>query len=453
MSHDDTRLADELRDVLAPGGMTPEERREMADEARRAADAAAGAEPPRRGRVVALTAGAGAAAAVTLAWLLGAFAPTVPTEKPSPAPVAAAPATIEAERTANEAALAAPETQAALATAPEGAFAVVAGGKLIGVGTDLPKLLAAADTEFPEAAHRFVFRLGEQGDVDRGRIPDGSERLVGTGFFAAVGVEMSVGADGVELRANGKTVPGLLRGVPKVHLSYGGLARITFLESTGTPVNSTRSTSTTFTVSTGFAGTLFLPFGESYPRSEIPGFATVKDAAGQEIRCRRYLVRAAISRLEVSELVEALGSMGSGSSGGWLTDLEAAMAESKRTGRSLLVLVGEEAELPTGVLESEALRPLLDTFVRVRNPLAPGGRPAFAGAPGEAYAGLFVLHPERRPPPQFRIGGTLPLDTKTRIPNVLEFLDRESAERVPDPDPVLPAWMRARLEEILRRRR
>src|SRR5947208_13082669 len=70
-----------------------------------------------------------------------------------------APATVDAERTADVAAY--ERERAALDREHAGEWAVIAGGKVVATA----KALEDVEAKAPEAKHRFVFRVGEDGDA------------------------------------------------------------------------------------------------------------------------------------------------------------------------------------------------------------------------------------------------------------------------------------------------
>ena len=208
------------------------------------------------------------------------------------------------ERAANRAYLERPEIVARLAKAIPGSYVVVVRGKRMEIDNDLRVLLDRVRRDSFGAQHRFVFRLGEQGDAVYSRSVE-REGLAG----ARLGV-----------RAKDKS---------EVEMHLGAPDRVD-------------AVSAAILVSLDSKCPLILPRDTGFPLFEIPGAALVGKTS-----YRRYLVRVRAPDLGMDRLVEALGniSVSEDRDGNlhvaghvWLGDAVEARKRSLATRKPLLVL-------------------------------------------------------------------------------------------------------------------
>jgi hypothetical protein len=222
---------------------------------------------------------------------------------------------IAKEREANEAALASKGVKRALASATKGHFAGIAGGEFVGVAETLPGLLEMMDDEGTLAAHRFLFRVGTEGDVTyETTFP--YECVVGNRFLAETGLtfRMGRGESTFWQEEGGTPENGQTRRSPDgrpyvyVNVREPHLPR-EFPAPAGAParVGGISMTWGHFLVATGFGGPLILSWPWGFSNCEIPGLATVRDSFGGTRVFRRFLVEITVPRTEVHTHAEVLG--------------------------------------------------------------------------------------------------------------------------------------------------
>ncbi|MCZ6787685.1 MAG: hypothetical protein O7E54_11045, partial [Planctomycetota bacterium] len=290
----DSELVEEVRSALLHDAPREEERAAMA---RAALERAEQPEPRRRLVRLAPWLSAAAAAAVVFGFVLlgtdqdGAVVSRDPDRKH-------AAGTVEEERKANLEFLRSEKVQRHLRENP-GLWAAIAGGNSLVVDAPLEKVLAEIERVEPKAKHRFVWRIGEEGDVAY-NFTLGDEPWAGMEFL-----------EQTKLWQERNRQPGwwFYRWTDpkkKAWFPAGKDKRPWLPIVVGVPGRD-EGTKITFVVSTGSNCPLLLPEGHRFPRSEIPGTAVVDSGMNRaQWQLRRYLVRARIPELGLDMAVQAL---------------------------------------------------------------------------------------------------------------------------------------------------
>lgn len=210
---------------------------------------------------------------------------------------AAAPGTsVEAERDANRAAyrfLYLPE-QARLAARHRGQWLAVAGGKVVPSNgqailpaATMEEAVAAAAEAKPDAKHRFVFQVGEEGDVTWPLGGCELPHVLGTHFMALLE------RDDVRMNLSPKA-PSVVfvRGDQTTELAVAGEDTRMYVRPEVGPPGAAGAEGAAYCVSTGFGGfaTLSSASAAGLELWEIPGTALV-DGAAQRGECRRARAR------------------------------------------------------------------------------------------------------------------------------------------------------------------
>jgi hypothetical protein len=150
--------------------------------------------------------------------------------------------------------------------------------------------IAAADLELPASLHRFVFRIGEEGDASEFLGGADLRHVLGNGFF----VELEMG--GIAL--NGLGPHGSLfaaRDGLRTEITVPGPDDRMFVRPEVGPPGVSGCASELFVLSTGFGGTAVLPpetaAALSLNRWEIPGKITITAAMQAGGECRRARAR------------------------------------------------------------------------------------------------------------------------------------------------------------------
>lgn len=204
--------------------------------------------------------------------------------------------TAESERTQNLGAyrfLYLPE-QAKLAATRKGAWLAVAGGKVVpSVGqaivpaATMEQAVAAANEAKPDAKHRFVFQVGEEGDVDWPLGGCELPHVLGTYFMALLE------RDDVRMNLSPKH-PSivLVRGDQTTELAVAGADTRMYVQPEVGPPGAGGAPGAAYCVSTGFGGfaTMSAASAAGLELWEIPGTAHVAGVA-QSGDCRRARAR------------------------------------------------------------------------------------------------------------------------------------------------------------------
>jgi hypothetical protein len=266
------RLEDEIRNALLPGAPDDETR---AAWARAALDRSPA--PPRRGRLRLLWPALAAAA------LLAAFFwPHTEPERPTVALANDAEedeaakrlksTSVAEQRAANTAFLKRADADDSFDRLRKGDCVIVTGGDSLHIAKSVADAVAWADKLYPEAKHRFLFRIlnvmPPRGEiiVDRTRVAPGT---AGTWFLGNLG-ELPAKVKVLELDVHGKTV--------------------------------------TVRVDRESAAPLILPAGMTFPRFEVPGRVIIEDMDRNWRSFRRYLVRVRIEKLEFDKWIDVVGA-------------------------------------------------------------------------------------------------------------------------------------------------
>jgi hypothetical protein len=156
----------------------------------------------------------------------------------------------------------------------------------------LEECLAAAERKVPRARHRYVFRIGEEGEVRYSVLGFPARwTMSGIGLYRLLG--LTVGVDGAK-----GTTTWRLKGKEKT-FPVGKAAEmgVKLADPTGKGAREV-----TVGVSTGFNGVALLepPVSGSLglARFEIPG-ATIVKIGGAEVKCRRARVRLAVPEIDL----------------------------------------------------------------------------------------------------------------------------------------------------------
>jgi hypothetical protein len=196
---------------------------------------------------------------------------------------------VDEERRANEAAyrfLYVPDRKRLAVECSGQWIAIVAGRVVPATGPQIEPFKtmkeadAAAREAAPDAAHRFVFQIGEEGDVDWPIGGSDLRNVVGTRLLL-----LMQGMTPDEWSKSANPLDALLGGKVRALLSQGaGDARLFVRPEVG-PV-AAAGVARDFCVATGFAGTAVLPkeSAEGLSMWEIPGTARLGDGAEDESR-------------------------------------------------------------------------------------------------------------------------------------------------------------------------
>ena len=169
--------------------------------------------------------------------------------------------------------------QAALVRDHKGEWALIAGGKLVGTGKTLDDVSERA----PEAKHRFLFKVGGEGDEETQITTWYGPRFSGTALPMALGFEFRLG-------------PGWRRGEETLPRSTAEPFPRTPVE-----VRAPGAKGETLDVFIGTVGPALVLTPDDFDRlglarSEVPGTLTVKTMMGGfQVPCRRATVRVAIA--------------------------------------------------------------------------------------------------------------------------------------------------------------
>ncbi|MHC4960370.1 MAG: hypothetical protein ACYTGN_18630 [Planctomycetota bacterium] len=266
------RIENEIRTALLPGAPDDDTRAAWARAALERAPAR-----PRRGRLRLLWP---ALAAATL--LTAFFWPRTEQERPAvtlgndPEEDEAAKrlksTSVAEQRAANVKFLKDSDERGTTDNARKGDCIIVTGGDSLHIAKSVEDAVAWADKLYPEAKHRFLFRIlnvmPPRGDiiVDRTRVALGS---AGTWFLNSVGLKETE-AKQLTLEVGGKTV--------------------------------------TLRVDKESAAPLILPAGMTFPRFEVPGRVIIEDLDRNWRSFRRYLVRVKIESLKFDRWVDVVGA-------------------------------------------------------------------------------------------------------------------------------------------------
>ncbi|MFQ5845029.1 MAG: hypothetical protein ACE5JG_08580 [Planctomycetota bacterium] len=420
--HDDPELHEEIRAALLCEAVGDEERAAMA---RAALERAREPQPRRRriGKAAPWLAGAAAAAAVVVA-VVGGEGPGVGASQPGES-------TVESERARNLEFLRSKKVQKHLADNP-GLWAAVAGGDNLFVSAPLEKVLAQIEKVKPDAKHRFVWKVGEEGDVAYD-FTVGDQPWAGMEFLEQTGLWQE------RDRQPGWWFYRQTDPKKKARFPPGKDKRPWLPIVVGVP-GLDEGTTITFVVSTGSNCPLLLPEGHRFPLAEIPGEAVVTSVFLHQTqwRLRRYLVRARIPELGVDTVVEALELTQPVKKGEerlvlgevpWHPYEDEVFAVAKRSRKPLLFLIGPEPGPEVAALFSPPgdLSSLLGAFVLVypgskpvdKDPAIWGGMAASPSAPL-----LIVVYPQRGGPKLVKTGENLRLTKRTKPAELRAFLER-----------------------------
>jgi hypothetical protein len=220
---------------------------------------------------------------------------------PSHRPAHAAPSGLDAERRADEVAyqfVYLPE-QRRLAAERRGEWVAIVAGKVLpakGARVDpagtMEEAVAAAVAAAPAAKHRFVFQVGEEGDVDWPMGGCELKHVVGTGFLK------SLYADERQLKMEGlgpgEEIQALFDGAFRQITVKGQDDRMYLKPEVGAP-GAAGAASEIYCISTGFAGCATMTPATAAASGldlwEIPGAATVFGSGPDAVRCRRARAR------------------------------------------------------------------------------------------------------------------------------------------------------------------
>ena len=359
----DSELGEEIRSALLYDAPREEERAAMA---RAALERAEQPEPRRRLVRLAPWLSAAAAAAVVFGFVLpgtdhdGAIVSRDPDRKH-------AAGTVEEERKANLEFLRSEKVQRHLRENP-GLWAAIAGGDSLVVTAPLEKVLAGIERAEPKAKHRFVWRIGEEGDVAY-NLTFGDQPWAGMKFLTETRLTLGRG------KKPGWTF--YTEQDPKKQAQFVGKDKRPWLPIVVGVPGRDEGTKITFVVSTGSNCPLLLPEGHRFPLSEIPGTAVVDSGLNRaQWQLRRYLVRARIPELGFDMDVEALELAKPVKRGAerlvlgglpWLAYEDGVLEKAGREGKPVLLLFGSEVtpKLEAVFQKAGDLKPLLRRFVLV----------------------------------------------------------------------------------------
>jgi hypothetical protein len=198
-------------------------------------------------------------------------------------PYAEEPAAVAAARAKDVAFYASPAGQDARAQ-NDGTWMVIADGKLVVAADALEKVADAA----PAALHRFVFRVGEEGDVEGDATTWYADRFAGPPFLRALGLGFSMG-DGITLTKDGRSVTSEVKGVfPRLRLA---------ISAPGPQAAAPAPDPVEVLVGTVGPELMLTPYDAlrlHLARWEVPG---TQSFFGGKLPCRRALVRVSVPGL------------------------------------------------------------------------------------------------------------------------------------------------------------
>jgi hypothetical protein len=410
----DSELLEEIRIALLRDAPREEERAAMA---RAALERAEQPEPRRRlVRVAPWLIGAAAAAAVAF---------VVPSPEPAGQPIEAGQRTIEEEREANREFLRSEKVRGHLAQ-NQGHWAAIAGGHTLVIHGDLSEVLSKVEKAQPDVKHRFVWKIGEEGDVAY-NFTWGDQPWAGTKFLAETRLALGRGKKPGWTFYSEKD--------PKKRAQFTGKDNRPWLPVLLGAAGRDEGTTITFIVSSGSYCPLLLPEGHRFPLSEIPGTAVVDGDMGRsQWQLRRHLVRARIPQLGLDTVVEALELTKPVKRGAerlvlgglaWLAYEGGVLEKARREGKPVLVLIGPKPE-PQLEAPFRKARDLLERFV-LTYPASAGllekldvPPDAFKLGPGQWT--LLALHPESGDEQIVRIFSSLSFRGEVKASSLRAFL-------------------------------
>ncbi len=247
---------------------------------------------------------------------------------------------VAAEREANLAFYESDAVQKKFKTYPVGSYVGIAGGETI-VNEAEPHLVNNALKKLhPKAAHRYVFAVGMQGNINH-KTYFGTPPFVGSAFINRLGLGVAPRAGVTRYWRDDSTG----RLTHDVALRDGKGSEITLHVGS---VEGMETVKLLAGYSTASTTPLVLARGMGFPRWEIPGIAKLKGGSGHPGTFRRYLVSISIPELGLREVhVEAMGIFegpvradGSLTLAGhrWAPLDDAVRARSKKNGKPLLLL-------------------------------------------------------------------------------------------------------------------
>ena len=177
-----------------------------------------------------------------------------------------------------------------LAKIRAGDFVVVVGGDTLESGERLLPLLDKVDKSHPNAAHRYVFRRGQEGSRHAKRSLRPGRRVAGRMFFSQSDARMS--HDGVHwiFELTDGTSLGRSAELPRVSIGIGGkFASYSVDPAAEAPLVSDDPR-------------------DRYPRYEIPGWASAVTRNGMDFEFRRYLVPTKLKNVDEPIFLELWGA-------------------------------------------------------------------------------------------------------------------------------------------------
>jgi len=167
----------------------------------------------------------------------------------------------------------------------------------------LETLLAVADEVGPEAAHRFIFRVGEEGEVRYRPTVNSHPEWIGRGFFPLFAGNLWTTPPGVYIAPRGASYDEGVKIGPGINEPDGPRAELRV-----SPMSGDGEVSLSFVVSTGFDGHAILGHGAAQAlqlsRWEIPGELNMVGFDTPLRRARAHF------RVEGSEVLDASAPVG-----------------------------------------------------------------------------------------------------------------------------------------------